>query len=121
MQKCTVLVIAHRLSTIRNAHRILVVQAGAVVEEGSHTDLLTKKGIYHNLVQRQLMGATDRVEGDEGYLRYQHRTNLDPNLVFTRAAMSNDGSDRSRVKPSTSTYPVVVDSPLQHLEIDQPE
>ena len=58
MKKCTVLVIAHRLSTIRNAHRILVVQGGVVVESGSHDQLLLNdNGIYKNLVQRQLMGA----------------------------------------------------------------
>lgn len=47
------LVVAHRLSTIRNAHQILVFHQGKVVENGTHDDLLQKKGIYYNLVKKQ--------------------------------------------------------------------
>ena len=49
-QKRTTIVIAHRLSTIRNASKIAVVQEGAVVEEGTHDELLAKHGLYMNLV-----------------------------------------------------------------------
>lgn len=45
----TVLVIAHRLSTIENADEILVVDEGAIVERGSHTDLIAKDGAYAQL------------------------------------------------------------------------
>lgn len=50
----TVLVIAHRLSTIQNADRICVVQKGAIVEMGTHDELLDKEGVYEKLVRRQL-------------------------------------------------------------------
>ncbi|HBA62807.1 MAG TPA: thiamine ABC transporter permease [Lachnospiraceae bacterium] len=45
----TTFVIAHRLTTIRNAQRILVLNNGTVAEEGTHEELLEKKGIYENL------------------------------------------------------------------------
>jgi len=45
----TTLVIAHRLSTIRRADHILVLEAGQIVEEGTHQDLLAAEGLYHRL------------------------------------------------------------------------
>lgn len=49
----TSFVIAHRLSTIRKADRIFVVDAGHIVEEGTHEELMNKKGIYYNLSTAQ--------------------------------------------------------------------
>lgn len=45
----TTVTIAHRLTTIQNADRILVLSEGRIAEEGSHRELLEKKGIYHQL------------------------------------------------------------------------
>ena len=45
----TTIVIAHRLSTIRHADRIYVVDRGAVIERGSHEQLLDHEGIYQSL------------------------------------------------------------------------
>ncbi|XP_049586739.1 ATP-dependent translocase ABCB1 isoform X4 [Syngnathus scovelli] len=50
----TCIVVAHRLSTIQNADRIAVFQGGVVVEEGTHQQLLAKKGVYHMLVTTQM-------------------------------------------------------------------
>ncbi|MEX1325884.1 MAG: ATP-binding cassette domain-containing protein, partial [Desulfobacterales bacterium] len=50
----TALVIAHRLSTIRNADKILVLDAGRIVETGNHTELMLRGGLYSRLYQRQM-------------------------------------------------------------------
>lgn len=49
----TTLVIAHRLATVRDADKIVVMDHGRVVEEGTHTDLLAKAGLYANLHRLQ--------------------------------------------------------------------
>jgi ATP-binding cassette, subfamily B, bacterial len=53
MKGRTTLVIAHRLATIVNAHRILVIEAGCVVEEGTHASLLAANGLYARLARLQ--------------------------------------------------------------------
>ena len=50
----TVVVIAHRLSTVKNAHNIVFMKDGRIVEQGTHENLLGLKGNYHNLVGNQL-------------------------------------------------------------------
>ncbi|MBR0514099.1 MAG: NHLP bacteriocin export ABC transporter permease/ATPase subunit [Clostridia bacterium] len=51
--KCTRIVIAHRLSTIQNCDRILVMDQGAIVEEGKYEELIAKNGYFAELVARQ--------------------------------------------------------------------
>ena len=49
----TSLVIAHRLSTVREAEQILVIEAGQVVETGTHEELLAAGGLYADLYETQ--------------------------------------------------------------------
>ena len=53
MQNRTSIVIAHRLSTIQNADVIVVMQKGEIVEQGTHTELINKNGVYKKLVEMQ--------------------------------------------------------------------
>jgi ABC-type multidrug transport system fused ATPase/permease subunit len=53
----SVLVVAHRLSTIKDSDNIIVVDKGAVAEQGKHDDLLKTGGKYAELVRRQLQAA----------------------------------------------------------------
>ena len=57
---CTAILIAHRLSTITNADLILVLEAGRVLEGGSHAELLARGGRYHDLVRSQTEPAPSR-------------------------------------------------------------
>ena len=53
----TSFVIAHRLSTIRDADLILVMEQGAIVEQGTHDELLAAGGAYHELYESQFSAA----------------------------------------------------------------
>ena len=59
MRQRTSLVIAHRLSTIRNADQILVVDAGRIVQRGTHTELHAQDGLYRDLYETQFGGQED--------------------------------------------------------------
>ncbi|KAB1151716.1 hypothetical protein F7018_18070, partial [Tenacibaculum aiptasiae] len=50
----TAVVIAHRLSTVKNAHQIVVLDKGNIIEKGSHEELIKLKGSYYHLVKNQL-------------------------------------------------------------------
>ncbi|MBC7935015.1 MAG: peptidase domain-containing ABC transporter [Rhizobacter sp.] len=53
-QNKTVVVVAHRFSTVKNADKIVVLEKGMIVEEGTHTELALRQGKYYELVKNQL-------------------------------------------------------------------
>ena len=65
----TILIIAHRLSTVEKADKIVVIDHGKVLEQGSHQELIKQNGMYAKLVQRQLLTVDDSTvpheSGDE--------------------------------------------------------
>jgi len=61
----TMIVIAHRLSTIKNADKIVVLESGIKVEEGKHSDLLSKNGVYANIYRSQIKLTTPDVLPDD--------------------------------------------------------
>jgi ATP-binding cassette subfamily B multidrug efflux pump len=56
MENRTVIAIAHRLSTLVRMDRLLVMEQGRIVEDGTHTELLANGGLYARLWQRQSQG-----------------------------------------------------------------
>ena len=51
----TIIVISHRLSTIKKLDRLVILQKGSIVEEGTYDDLMPLKGTFHALYQNQLI------------------------------------------------------------------
>ena len=51
----TTVIVSHRISSLRNADRILVLDNGAIIEEGTHESLLALKGHYFDLYEKQLL------------------------------------------------------------------
>ncbi|KAI6283355.1 GTPase-activating protein [Pyricularia oryzae] len=61
----TTITIAHRLSTIKDAHNIVVMSEGRIVEQGNHNDLLEKRGAYYNLVTAQEIAKVTELSPEE--------------------------------------------------------
>ncbi|KAF5657891.1 ATP-binding protein subfamily B (MDR TAP) member 1 [Fusarium heterosporum] len=61
----TTITIAHRLSTIRDAHNIVVMSEGRIVEQGTHNELLEKKTAYFKLVSAQNIAAAEEMSAEE--------------------------------------------------------
>lgn len=61
----TTITIAHRLSTIKDAHNIVVMSQGTIVEQGTHSELLEKRGAYYNLVTAQNIVAVNEMSAEE--------------------------------------------------------
>lgn len=62
-----VIFVSHRFATVRSADAVLVMDQGAVVEQGSHDELMAARGMYHNLftIRADRFGHTDRPAGPE--------------------------------------------------------
>ncbi len=62
--KCTRIVIAHRLSTIRHCDRIIVLDGGHIVEDGTYEELIANRGFFAELVDRQRLDTDAPVSAD---------------------------------------------------------
>ncbi|MFO7899800.1 MAG: hypothetical protein R6V58_12170, partial [Planctomycetota bacterium] len=63
VQDRTTFAIAHRLSTLRNADRLIVLEDGEMIEEGTHEELMARDGVYAELCQTQAEFATSIAAG----------------------------------------------------------
>ena len=61
MKGKTSLIIAHRISTIKNADKILVMDQGRIVEQGTHESLMARKQVYFELYEKQLLEEEESV------------------------------------------------------------
>ena len=60
----TTILIAHRLTTVQTADKIVVLAKGKVVEVGTHSELLAKKGVYYGMNQVQKLALEDEMKGN---------------------------------------------------------
>ena len=62
MQSKTSIIIAHRISTIKNADKILVMDDGEIVEQGTHEELMNRKQVYFELYEKQLLEEEENAQ-----------------------------------------------------------
>jgi ATP-binding cassette subfamily B protein len=55
MKDRTTILVSHRISTVKDAHQIVVLEDGAIVERGDHETLMSSEGAYASLYQKQLL------------------------------------------------------------------
>ncbi|EXJ70002.1 uncharacterized protein A1O5_07075 [Cladophialophora psammophila CBS 110553] len=104
----TTLVIAHRLSTIKHADNIAVLNAGILVEQGTHDELVRNRGVYHSLVEAQQIESNYPSEGidfqDGGILGTENAKESD--LMSTQ--ISADGtSPQDKDQPHYSLWELI--------------
>lgn len=109
----TTIIVAHRLSTICNADKIIVMEAGKVVEQGTHSDLLSQNGLYADLVDKQqVLNAIAHSEklGDKTVWHAQSMSTLGARSHGGSSNVDEKGSRTIRNMQSVATLDVVSDT-----------
>jgi ATP-binding cassette subfamily B (MDR/TAP) protein 1 len=114
-EQCTTIIIAHRLSTITNADHIVVMAEGSVVDQGTHAELMSRKGLYANLIeQQQIKGQSsdvppslltkEKTESTEVRVSQETRNDniKDSSPMFLKANMEPDASSKASSRISIS-------------------
>ncbi|TDU31711.1 ATP-binding cassette subfamily B protein [Panacagrimonas perspica] len=114
MRGKTVIVVAHRLSTIAHLDRILVFDRGRIVEDGSHAELIARRGAYHRLWSRQADGFLPDSTEDEAPMQVERSWMARPprcakarstpaDLLEAQHAQTSSFSSRSRAREGRTT------------------
>ncbi|XP_967244.3 ATP-dependent translocase ABCB1 isoform X2 [Tribolium castaneum] len=111
--ECTTIIVAHRLSTIRNANRIVVVSHGSVIEEGTHSELMAKKGAYFDLVQSQGLVETEETTTEEKQ-KQNGVVDTKPNQTEVTEIISTENLNDAQAENKGSPI-------LQILKMNKPE
>jgi len=91
----TTITIAHRLSTIKDAHNIVVMASGRIVEQGTHDELLEKRGAYYNLVTAQAIAAVNEMTAEE-----EEALNKEEEQILIRKASTPNQPQPDSDRPS---------------------
>ena len=109
----TTIVIAHRLSTIKDAHNIVVMSQGRIIEQGTHDELVEKGAAYHKLVSAQDITAAQGLTSAEQELIDEHQemlikrqSKIEDNEIFSAEGSSENNLMRSPIA-RTKTRPRV--------------
>ncbi|KAJ3495898.1 hypothetical protein NLG97_g3059 [Lecanicillium saksenae] len=117
----TTITIAHRLSTIKDAHNIVVMSEGRIVEQGNHDDLIEKRGAYYNLVTAQNIAAAEELTAEEQAQLEEEELSLIRKKSTNRGSEHNvDPDDNIAEKLNrTSTQKSVSSMVLQNKKSDR--
>jgi ATP-binding cassette subfamily B (MDR/TAP) protein 1 len=97
----TTITIAHRLSTIRDAHNIVVMSQGRIVEQGTHDELLEKRGAYYNLVTAQAIAAVKEMTAEEEEVLEKEETEG----IIRKSSTRRSGNGGVPEDPRTTSAP----------------
>ncbi|KAK0623131.1 P-loop containing nucleoside triphosphate hydrolase protein [Immersiella caudata] len=96
----TTITIAHRLSTIKDAHNIVVMAQGRIVEQGTHDELLEKRGAYFNLVTAQAIAAVNELTAEE-----EDAMNKEEEFLIRKSSTRNRQPDSGRASGAYAEDP----------------
>ncbi|KAL6698785.1 P-loop containing nucleoside triphosphate hydrolase protein [Trichoderma pleuroticola] len=106
----TTIVIAHRLSTIKDAHNIVVMSQGRIIEQGTHDELVEKGAAYHKLVSAQDITAAQGLTSEEQELIDEHQealikrqSKIEDSEIFSAEGGSENNLVRSPTQKSASS------------------